>query len=182
MNVTGNVDDMTALMENIRDRHAPLAMRRAANRTRDRVLTQTRRQLRTQFRLGGVASRRVFRGRNGTPRSPTATFKVGQWVVPVAALGKVTQRKKGVAYNTPNGRVTNPGAFIVEQLGGGVFQRRGPARLPIDKITSSIAEPVQVVLEQTASDRAVREIFDREVRSTLDYRVEQDLKKWRRAR
>ncbi len=182
MNVEGNVDSMTELMQTLRDRHAPLAMRRAANRTRDKVLTQTRRKLRTQFRLGGISTRRVFRARKASPRRPIASLKVGLWNIPVEKLGKVTQRKKGVAYNTPAGRVTNPNAFIVDKLGGAVFQRRGRERLPIDKITSSIADPVDVVLSETASDRQVREIFDAEVRSTLDYRVAQDLKRWRRAR
>jgi hypothetical protein len=181
MNVTSNAGDMTALMETLAKRHAPLAMRRAANRTRDRVLTLTRRGLRSQFKLGAIATRRVFKARKGSPRSPVASFKVGQWVVPVEKLGKVTERKKGVAYNTPSGRVTNPSAFIVNPLGGGVFQRRGSGRLPIQKITASIADPVEAVLSQTASDSVVREIFDREVRETLDYRVQKDLARWRRA-
>lgn len=181
---TSNTAELTELMEKIaRDFDLPSRVR-AANRTRDRVTTATRRMLTSQFKIpaAAVSRKRIFKGRTATTRSPVASLKAGTWVVPVAKLGPVQKTKKaGVSYRTPSGKVTNPHAFVVATLGTNPFVRAGKARLPIKKISADLLGPVEQVLSVTASDSAVTTIFQREFESTMNYRVNQELKKWRMA-
>lgn len=71
-------------------------------------------------------------------------------------LNDVDAKHEG-AQQTADGVVTRtsryPSAFIVEKLGGHVFKRRGPGRLPIDKQTHNIVGQMETALSRI-SDQA----------------------------
>jgi hypothetical protein len=184
--VEHNVGDMTELMQKLAADMHPLAARRAANRTRDRIVTNVRKVLSAEHGIpaAAVTRKRVIKGKTATPRAPTASFRVGQWAVPVTKFGKPRALKRGgVAYKTVGGSQTDPSAFVVASLGGNVFNRApGAGRLPIKRKSADIAPAVEAALTSVASDSAVGDIFERELRSTLDYRVNQEVAKWRRAK
>lgn len=188
MNVSGNVDDMTALMENIREQMAPNATVRALDRTRSKVRNQTRQVMSREFKIpSNVTRARVF---NGASKRATrkamraeAVFKIGQWVIPVQRLGKVTERKKGgIAYSTIAGREYDKHAFLIPSRGDSVFVREGKESLPIKKKTVKIDWLVAQTLREVATPEKVRDIFNAEFESTMRYRVDKELAKWRRAR
>ena len=183
--ITSNVDQLAPLMEKIRGEYHDRGAARAANRTRDKVLTQTRRALSNDYGIpaAAVARKRVFKAASASPRRPRAIIKVGQWPVPVDKFGTPRQIKKGgVSYKTVGGSVTDRDAFLVPSIGPRVFKRApGAGRLPIKTITADIAEPVEKVLTRVAGDENVGAIFRAEYESTMKYRVDQELAKWRRA-
>lgn len=187
MNVTGNVDDMTALMERIRDQMGPNATFRALDRTRSKVRNQTRQSISREFKIpSNVTRARVF---NGASKRATrkamkaeAVFKIGQWVIPVQRLGKVTERKKGgVSYAWIGGRTYDKNAFLIPDRGDSVFYRVGDKKLPIKKKSVQIDGLVTRTLAKVATPDKVREIFSAEFESTMKYRVDKELSKWRRA-
>lgn len=188
MNVSGNVDDMTALMENIREQMAPNATWRALDRTRSKVRNQTRQSISREFKIpSNVTRARVF---NGASKRATrkavkaeAVFKIGQWVIPVQRLGKVTERKKGgISYAWIGGRTYDKNAFLIPERGDAVFYRVGAKKLPIRKKSVAIDGLVARTLATVATPDKVREIFNAEFESTMRYRVDKELAKWRRAR
>lgn len=187
MNVSGNVDDMTALMEKIRGQMAPSATWRALDRTRSKVRNQARQVMSREFKIPPTVTRaRVFNGasKRATRKAMAAeaVFKIGLWVVPVQRLGKVTERKKGgVNYSTIAGREFNRHAFLIPNRGDSVFVRAGKESLPIIKKTVKIDWLAAQTLREVATPAKVREIFDSEFTSTMQYRVDKELAKWRRA-
>lgn len=187
MNVTGNVDDMTALMQRITDQMTPAATWRALDRTRSKVRNQTRQSISREYKIpSNVTRARVFNGASNRATRKAikaeAVFKIGQWVIPVQRLGKVTERKKGgVSYAWIGGRTYDKNAFLIPERGDAVFYRVGKKKLPIKKKSVSIDGLVTRTLATIATPGKIREIFDAEFQSTMKYRVDKELAKWRRA-
>lgn len=188
MSVTGNVSDMTELLERITAEMAPAATWRALDRTRSKMRNETRQAITREHKIPGAVMRaRIFNG--GAKRATRkaikteAVFKVGQWVIPVQRLGKVTQRKKaGVAYNTIGGRTYDKHAFLLPDRGSSVFNRVGKDSLPVRSKSVQIDGLVARALANVVTPSRVKEIYDAEFRSTMDFRVGKELAKWRRAR
>ena len=188
MSVTGNVSDMTELLERITAQMAPDATWRALDRTRSKIRNETRQSISREFKIpSGVMRKRIF---NGSSKRATrkamkteAVFKIGQWVIPVQRLGKVSARKKaGISYAWLGGRTYDKNAFLIPGRGDSVFYRLSGQKLPIRKKAVSIDGLVTRTLARVATSGRVKEIYDAEFRSTMDYRVGKELAKWRRAR
>lgn len=187
MNVEGNVGDMSALLERITADLTPAATWRALDRTRSKMRNATRQAVTSEFKIpGSVMRARIFNG--GAKRATRkaikveAVFKIGQWVVPVQKLGKVTERKKaGVAYNAIGGRTYDKSAFLLPDRGDSVFNRVGKDRLPVRSKSVQIDGIIARTLARVVTSDRVRATFDAEFRSTMSYRVDKELAKWRRA-
>jgi hypothetical protein len=187
MNVTSNAGEMTALVQKIRDDMGPAATWRALDRTRSKIRNQTRQAIAVEYKIPSRIMRaRIF---NGASKRSTrkamraeAIFKIGQWVIPVQRLGKVTERKKGgVSYPWLGGRTYDKNAFLLPERGDAVFYRVGQKKLPIRKKSVAIDGLAARTLTRVATPAKVREIYEQEFESTMKFRVDKELAKWRRA-
>lgn len=184
----GNTADLSELTDKLAHQFEAKARIRATNRTRDSVQSKTRKALTARgIPAKAVANKRVFKGKSATAKRPIAVMKIGTWVVPVERFGNPRGLKKGgVTYMTAQGRKNDPHAFFIPakkggELASGVLNRVGRDRLPIKKKTEDLYAVAQGALETTVSETVVHEIFEKEFRSNLNWRVEQEVKKWRRA-
>jgi hypothetical protein len=179
---------MTDLLERINAQMAPAATWRALDRTRSKIRNETRQSIAREFKIpSSVMRRRIF---NGASKRATrkaikteAVFKIGQWVIPVQRLGKIAARKKGgVSYPWLGGRTYDKSAFLIPGRGDAVFYRLSGQKLPIRKKAVQIDGLVTRTLARVATSGRVKEIYDAEFRSTMEFRVGKELAKWRRAR
>lgn len=187
MNVEGNVDDMSALLGRITAEMTPAATWRALDRTRSKMRNETRQAISSEFKIpSSVLRARIFNGASSRATRKAikveAVFKIGQWVVPVQRLGKVTERKKaGVSYGWIGGRTYDKTAFLLPDRGNSVFNRVGKNKLPVRSKAVQIDGLVTRTLARVVTSDRVRSTFDAEFRSTMSYRVDKELAKWRRA-
>lgn len=187
MSVTGNVDDMTALVQKIRDDMGPAATWRALDRTRSKIRNQTRQAISSEYKIPSrIMRKRIFNGasKRATRKAMNAeaVFKIGQWVIPVQRLGKVTERKKGgVSYPWLGGRTYDKNAFLIPERGESVFYRVGKQKLPIRKKAISLEGAVTRTLARLATTVNVRGIYEQEFESTMKFRIDKEVARWRRA-
>lgn len=113
------------------------AQRRAVNRGITGARTEMSREVRKTVRVksADVRDAVAIEKASGSVATPEAKMRVRHKPIPLAHFGSPRQTKKGVSVTVIKGkRQAIPSAFIVDNLGGHVFKRKGAARLPIRKL------------------------------------------------
>lgn len=163
---TRSFDRMVAIFDEAGIRLKP-ALRRAINHTGDKARTQVARALVKQTGL-----------RYGRVRQVMKAHRAGAMLVyRIVARDGWTSLKEFGARQTLAGvsaapwrkRRVFPHTFIVQSLGGHVFERTGSARYPIKKLWGP-AVPVEMVKDQT------KETFDTFVDAELPARLEYEIR------
>lgn len=177
--IDSNADEVARLMSDVGDRVVHQSRVAAANGTMRQVLTRVKADVNAATGVPkGVLGKRMKLHRVTKQKRSSRLF-VGIVPVPAIKLG-ARQLKKGVSHAGRGGRVKLPGAFIANARSGGphVFQRRGAARLPIDKQTVLIGTAaISSAKKQMASfaPGKFRELF----RSQFEFRTQRELNKRR---
>lgn len=157
-----NVSQLLAGMEKRLEAAADRALRKTARW----LATHSVREIGQELQINQQPLKRrfkVFPNRRGQE----VKLWVGLYPIAVHHLGKPAQTADGVRV----GKRRYGGAFVASANNSPemVWRRRGRERLPIDRVTEDIAEPVQSVLarwEQRTTTRFA-EIFEQEVRFEL---------------
>lgn len=125
-----NADQINELMGRMGTR----IVKQARNAAEKRVIRQLSTRIKDDVSKGTGIQKKVLTPRFVVPRNRRGFMWVG--TRPVSAINLAPKElKRGVSYRGPSGRIKNPSAFIAQGRSGNahVFQRRGAARLPLDK-------------------------------------------------
>lgn len=156
------------------DRAIKRAEVRALNRGARGARTEMSREIRKKVRMKARDVKDAVRIDRASYSSstPTATLRISEEPVPLVRFGRARQVRKGVAVTIMKGkRQTIPGAFIVDELGGNAFVRKGKARLPIRMLYGPSVRnlaPAALVKARGRIDERVKKELRRNVQREID--------------
>lgn len=168
-NVTVDASEIVAAATRYRQAQAqiPDAISRAINYTGNRARTPVIRDLANQTGLGYGAVRANVVTTPSRPQRLDYSVRASGKAIPLKEFGAV-QRRSGVSARPWGNRRVFPHTFIVEGLGGQVYKRIGPQRLPIKKLYGP-AIPKELVRGKPP------ETWQQQTRATLPERVRYEL-------
>lgn len=158
----------------------PKAANRAINRTGDMARTQVVRALAKQTGLPQKTVRKAIRVKRSSWDNLNYTMTAGGGDIALRFF-KIRETLKGVSADlgTARGRVLFEGAFFrggrfpsrvdLDVGGSNVFERRGDARLPIDRVRSGIFIGAEMVDGESA------EAFEKSVERNLPVRLDHEI-------
>lgn len=174
VSVESNVKEQLARLQAGRRDLEEKAIVRALNRTADNVRAEATRRIRETYTLKASTVRsQMSIGRAWGGKLEASVSANGRPIPLFEFSARWTPRMKGASFAVKRGqRKTLPNTFIATMASGkvGVFERRGPKRLPIEqKYSIGVpgmfgAKDVQAVLQQIALDS-----FDKNFRQQLRF-------------
>lgn len=165
INVSDQASQIGQLLAGM-EKHMDAASDRALRKTAKWLATHSVREIGRELQIKQQPVKRRFQVYPNR-RGQEVKLWVGLYPIAVHHLGTPKQTPDGVKV----GRRRYGGAFLAPANNSPetVWRRRGRERLPIDRVTEDIAEPVQSVLARWERRTTARfaEIFEQEVRFEL---------------
>ena len=156
---------MATLPRRLRER----AMSRGINRAIRRGRVDVNRAVRSRVSLKvrdvnrGLTVRRAGRGEN------SGGIRIEGRPVPLKRF-RARQVQTGVSVQVMGSRRVVAGAFIANTIGGHVFRRRGPARLPIDRLHGpSLRSQAEAVMDELKPE--LRQRYMSEMRDAVQFEI-----------
>jgi hypothetical protein len=160
--ITFNTQDVQGVIKNIPPKILIPATVRALNKVAANVRTAASRAIRQRRALTASVVNKALTIRRATRTKLQSSLVVTGRPISLRDY-KARQTRKGVTVSVTTGtRKLIPGAFIVQKLGGHVFQRTGKARLPIEKLvgpslpSTFLQEQVKLAWVSVAKDALVK--------------------------